>query len=285
MADMMPARLPPIANAVKPGFHAAQGEEIMHVALVTGCVQSVLGPHIDAAAIRVLTRHGCSVTVPKPSAAGCCGALPHHLGKSKQARKMARRNLDAWRCLRPDPHTARPLDAVVMTASGCTSMLRDYPHVLLGEVDYQKIDINFFELSQILNELFTINPPLVTNPDLPKTLAWQAPCSLQHGMQEKSAPITILRACGFEVLQPRDAHLCCGSAGTYNLLQSEFAMQLGKDKGAKLRATGAPLVVSANIGCITQLGSPHLCDSPLPVIHLAEVLDWATGGPKPDALR
>ncbi len=285
MADMIPARLPPSAACVKPGFHPAQGDELMHVALIPGCVQHVLAPRIDAAAVRVLTRHGCSVTVVEPSAAGCCGALPHHLGKSEQARMMARRNLDFWQYPRTAADTTRPIESWLMTASGCVSMLRDYPHLLLGEDKFEKIDIKFSEISQIVNKLFTMKAPLVTNPELPKAIAWQAPCSLQHGLREISAPVNSLRACGFEVLQPRDAHLCCGSAGTYNLLQSEFAMQLGDDKRAKLRATGAPLVVSANIGCINQLGSTHTSDGTLPVIHLAEVLDWATGGPRPDALR
>ncbi|HCO60742.1 MAG TPA: glycolate oxidase iron-sulfur subunit [Porticoccaceae bacterium] len=286
MANMMPAQLPDTSDAVKPGFHAAQGEELMHVALVTGCVQNVLGPQIDAAAIRVLPRHGCSVTVPEPSTTGCCGALPHHLGKAAQARMMARENMTVWRKLLENGNQTRPIDSFLMTASGCASMLKDYPHLLSEEKNIGGIDIRINDISVILNELFTKESPVIaTKRSLPETMAWQAPCSLQHGMQEKIAPLSVLRACGFDVREPRDAYLCCGSAGTYNLLQPEFADQLGEDKRDKLRATGADIVVSANIGCISQLNSGDASGTSLRVIHLAEAVDWATGGPKPASLR
>lgn len=286
MAAIMPTQAPEPGDSVEPGFYAAQGEEQMHVALVTGCVQSVLQPQTDAAAVRVLTRHGCSVTVTQPSGVGCCGSLPHHLGKSEQARKMARENLAAWRVLIETNQNVRPIDSFLMTASGCALTLRDYPHLLSEDQDSNKIDLQISTISSILNKLFNKKSPVIApGQGLPETIAWQAPCSLQHGLQEKSTPVNVLRACGFEVREPGDAHLCCGSAGTYNILQPEFADQLGDDKRARLKATGAEIVVSANIGCITQLNCGDVSGaSPLPVIHLAEAVDWATGGPKPSLI-
>jgi len=272
---------PPAGRAIAPGVYPAEGRELRRVLLVTGCVQPALAPEIDAAALRLLRRHGCTMVVP-PAAGGCCGALPHHLGKTERARELARRNLAVWReYLGGD----RPVDAVLMTASGCGSQLRDYGHLLPADAAAAALAGLVQDLSQLLLELHAENPLRVpAERAAGVAVAWQSPCSLQHGMAEKRAPIAVLEACGFAVRQPQDPHLCCGSAGTYNLLQPQLALRLGRDKAAALAATGAAVAVSANIGCLTQLRA-HLAEGGgPPLLHLAQLLDWATGGEPPEPL-
>ena len=286
LARMVPGDLPSTSTAIRPGTYPAEGAEVRRVALLTGCVQGVLAPEIDAATLRLLRRHGCTVVVPAP-AAGCCGALPHHLGKSTAAQAMLWRNLEAWRGLvRADSPSV--VDSVLMTASGCGSHLKDYAHLLPNDPDAAALASRVLDLSQLLDEL-SATAPLRAVATIGKGMivAWQSPCSLQHGFNEKSAPIRVLQACGFGVRQPLNPHLCCGSAGTYNLLQPEFAERLGRDKADAMVATGATIAVSANIGCITQLQAKLAVDGserPIPILHLAQMLDWATGGPRPAAL-
>lgn len=276
----LPDRVANRHETVQTGIYKAEGKEIMTVALVRGCVQNVLDPEIDAALIRVLRRHGATVIVPE-TAAGCCGALPHHLGHSSEARRMATENLLRWR---PLLDSSSAVDAVVISASGCGSMLKDYPHVT-GVSPHnsrlaEALSTRVMDSSELLMRLFANNPPQ-SRPELENIrIAWQSPCSLQHGMRIKQAPVEVLGQCGLSVREPENAYLCCGSAGTYNILQPQFANELGTDKVNKLKATGAEIIVSANIGCISQL---RACSEPnmLPVLHLAQVVDWASGGPKP----
>ncbi len=287
LAELIPERAITTTELVSPGIYPAEGEEVKRIALIIGCVQSVLAPDIDAATVRVLTRHGCTVVVPEPSRAGCCGALPHHMGKSDQARNMAEMNLLTWQSILNDQE--HPLDAMLMTASGCSSMLKDYPQLLNGKPEVKLISLLIKDLSVILNDLFTINPPQIDHRNtVSPVVAWQSPCSLQHGLKEKLAPVSVLESCGFAVREPRDAHLCCGSAGTYNLLQPTFAQQLGAEKATRLVETDGEFIVSANIGCITQLSKNYHAGNqdtkPLPIVHLAEVIDWTTGGPIPEAI-
>ncbi|MGE3502511.1 MAG: glycolate oxidase subunit GlcF [Porticoccaceae bacterium] len=286
LARMVPGDLPSMSTAIRPGTYPAEGTEVRRVALLTGCVQGVLAPDIDAATLRLLRRHGCTVVVPAP-AAGCCGALPHHLGKSAPAQALVQRNLAAWRELvRADSPTV--VDTVLMTASGCGSHLKDYAHLLPDDAAAAQLARRVKDLSQLLAELSALTPlRVVSGIGDGVTLAWQSPCSLQHGFNEKRAPIRVLQACGFEVHEPLNPYLCCGSAGTYNLLQPEFAERLGRDKADAIVATGATIAVSANIGCITQLQAKLAVaedEQSLPILHLAQILDWATGGPRPAAL-
>ena len=279
LAALVP-EAPPAGRALAPGVYPAEGREIRRVLLISGCVQPALAPDIDAAALRLLRRHGCTLVVP-PAGGGCCGALPHHLGKEQRALALANRNLAAWREFLGGDGA---VDAVLMTASGCGSQLRDYGHLLADDPAARELSGRVRDLSQLLLELHAV-APLRAVPGRADGLAvaWQSPCSLQHGLAEKRAPVAVLEACGFEVREPRNPHLCCGSAGTYNLLQPAFAARLGADKAATLRDTGAAAIVSANIGCITQLRTQPPPDgaAPLPVVHLAELLDWATGGERP----
>ena len=284
ITELIPDEASSETDIVTPGIYPAEGEEIKRVALVIGCVQSVLAPDIDTAAVRVLTRHGCTVVVPEPSKAGCCGALPHHMGKSGQARNMAELNLVTWQTMLNDKE--HPLDAILMTASGCSSMLKDYPQLLRGRKEAESISLLIKDISVILNQLFKEEPPKLSHQvSANTTIAWQSPCSLQHSLKEKAAPVRVLKSCGFKVREPRDAHLCCGSAGTYNLLQPEFARQLGAEKKTRLAETNAAFVVSANIGCMTQLSKKNYGEGgQLPIVHIAQVIDWATGGPMPDII-
>ena len=294
LAELIPSKSANQTNtksdAIAPGVYLAQGAEIKRVALIIGCVQSVLAPEIDAAAVRVLTRHGCTVIVPEASKAGCCGALPHHLGKRPQGREMAELNITSWQAMLNNKE--HPLDAVLMTASGCSSMLKDYPHVLEGAIDSKTLSSLIKDISVILKDLFEIkNPVIAYQTSSPKIVAWQNPCSLQHGLKEKTAPISVLESCGFTVREPLDAHLCCGSAGTYNLLQPELAGKLSAEKSCRLAETGGEFVVSGNIGCITQLSKNFSNEDTsqerkaLSVIHLSQMIDWATGGPMPENIR
>ena len=285
-ANLIPNKIDNTSNAITPGLYPAEGTEIKRVALVIGCVQSVVAPDIDAAAVRVLTRHGCAVFVPEPSAAGCCGALPHHLGKSTSARKMAELNLATWQPLLANNHQGKPLDAILMTASGCGSMLKDYHHLLKENDNAESLSKLTEDLSSILKDIFEAKKPALIDTFGERSIvAWQNPCSLQHGLKEKTTPVSVLQTCGFTVREPRDAYLCCGSAGTYNLLQPEFAQQLKTDKLDKLEETEASVIVSSNIGCITQLTPDKVDDGCLPVVHLAQIIDWATGGPRPSAMK
>ena len=277
LARMVP-EAPPAGRAITPGIYRAEGRELRRVLLVAGCVQPALAPAIDAAALHLLRRHGCTVVVPA-AGGGCCGALPHHLGKAQRAQELARRNLAVWR-EHLDGDGA--VDAVLMTASGCGSQLRDYAYLLPDDPTAAALAGRVRDLSQLLLDLHTESPlRVIAERSAGIAVAWQSPCSLQHGMAEKRAPIALLESCGFAVRQPQNPHLCCGSAGTYNLLQPEFAARLGADKAEALRATGATVAVSANIGCLTQLRA-HLAEGGGPsLLHLAELLDWATGGARP----
>ncbi|MBQ0798025.1 MAG: glycolate oxidase subunit GlcF [Porticoccaceae bacterium] len=282
LGGLVPEHIPDAKALIAPGVYPAEGEELKRVALILGCVQNALAPEIDAATVRTLTRHGCAVVVPEKSKAGCCGALPHHLGKRQQTENMARQNLEVWDL---EAWDLEAIDAVLMTASGCGSMLKDYSDLLPDEPSAKLLADKVKDLSQILADLtLKVEKPLLGPSGKPLVVAWQNPCSLQHGFKEKTAPIDVLEACGLTVMQPQDAHLCCGSAGTYNLLQSEIASQLGNNKVTALLNTRPDIIVSSNIGCMTQI-STTMGKHKLPVVHLAEMVDWASGGEIPGAVN
>jgi len=231
----------------------------MRVALMTGCAQKVLDPEINAATIRLLTRLGAQVLIPKQ---GCCGALTHHMGRD--ATGFARANIAAFLA-------AGPLDAIVINTSGCGTTVKDYGH-LLGTDDARAIAAKAMDISEVLAKLG------MPAGDMGLTVAYHAACSLQHGQQIKSLPKELLQRAGFRVVEPADSHLCCGSAGTYNMLQPEISGALRDRKRATLAATKADVIAAGNIGCIMQIGAD------MPIVHTVQLLDWATGGPKPIAL-
>ena len=274
MVNMAPARLPVASRDDRSQVFPAQGARRKRVALMTGCAQKVLSPEINAATVRLLTRHGCEVVVVE--GAGCCGALPHHMGREDDALTSARANVAAW----SREVEGEGLDAVVINTSGCGNTVKDYGFMLRDDavwaVRAKAVSERTRDVSEVMAEL-----GLAAAGDHVAGLrvAYQAPCSLQHGQKITAQPKTLLKAAGFDVSEPAEPHLCCGSAGAYNLLQPRIATQLKARKLANLAACEPAVIASGNIGCMTQLAGGGT-----PVVHTVELLDWATGGPQPAAV-
>ena len=248
----------------------------MRVALLPGCAQQVLAPEINEATIRLLTRHGCEVVVAPDS--GCCGALVHHLGDEAPALAFARANIDAWESVR----ASGGLDAIVVNASGCGTMVKDYGFLFRTDPAYAEKAARIAALARDVSETVAalgLHAP-VAEAGAGLRVAYHSACSLRHGQGIDREPRALLAAAGFAVVEVPEGHLCCGSAGTYNLLQPELASALRERKLANIALTRADLVAAGNIGCITQLAG----DAPLPIVHTALLLDWATGGPMPRGL-
>jgi glycolate oxidase iron-sulfur subunit len=275
LIELTPQIVPVASDVDRPQVFHAEGERRMRIALLSGCAQQVLAPEINEATIRLLRRHGAEVVVAPGS--GCCGALPHHLGDETPAIALARANIDAWQKAR---EATGELDAIVANASGCGTMLKDYGFLLREDPAYAEkaaqIAALARDVSEAIGELGLRGSGAV--PAL--RVAYHSACSLQHGQQIHGGPKALLAAAGFEVVEVPEGHLCCGSAGTYNLLQPELASALRDRKLANIALTRADLVAAGNIGCITQLGA----DAPMPIVHTVELLDWATGGPMPQGL-
>ncbi|HUN39406.1 MAG TPA: glycolate oxidase subunit GlcF [Acetobacteraceae bacterium] len=274
MLAMTPRHLPPPSATERPGVHRAQGERRGRVALLAGCAQQVLAPEINAATIRLLNRIGIEVVVPDGS--GCCGALNHHMGQHETALDRVRGNVEAWSA----EIEREGLDAIVINTSGCGTMLKDYGFLLRTAEEpwrsrAEKVSALALDISQFLARIGY--SPTRPNPGL--TIAYHAACSLQHGQGITQEPKMLLAAAGFTVVEPAEAHLCCGSAGTYNILQPAIAARLRARKLGNLRATRPDLIATGNVGCINQLRGGGL-----PVVHTVEVLDWMAGGPEPAPL-
>ncbi len=275
MLSLAPPHLPSPTALDRPGVHPAQGERRARVALLAGCAQQVLAPEINAATIRLLTRLGVEVVVRPDS--GCCGALNHHLGQHAAAMQLVRANVAAWSA----EIDGEGLDAIVINASGCGTMVKDYGFLLRTEAEpLRSRAATVAGLALDISQLLTRLGYAPTRPAPGLTVAYQAACSLQHGQGITAEPKALLARAGFNVVEPTEPHLCCGSAGTYNLLQPAIAERLHARKLDNLRATGAALMATGNIGCMTQLAG-----SGLPVVHSIELLDWMAGGPEPAALR
>jgi glycolate oxidase iron-sulfur subunit len=272
MGRLLPRRVPAPGLVEKPQVFAAEGTRRKRVALLTGCVQSVLAPEINAATVRLLTRHGCEVVVAK--GAGCCGGLVHHMGRD--ARPFARANIDAWTSVLEEGG----LDAIIVNTSGCGVTVKDYGHMLREDGRYAANAARIAALAKDVSEFAAalgLKPPVVATG---QRVAYHAACSLQYGQQIRDEPKRLLAAAGFAVLDVPEGHLCCGSAGTYNMLQPELAGALRARKLANIAQTAPELVATGNVGCIVQLEE----GAGVPVLHTALLLDWATGGPRPAAL-
>jgi glycolate oxidase iron-sulfur subunit len=271
MLALAPAKVAPRSRFAMPAIHAAIGKRKARVAILTGCAQPVLKPSINEAAIRLLTRLGVEVVVPKGE--GCCGALVHHMGREMDALAAARRNVDAW----TREIEAGGLDAIIVTASGCGTTIKDYGWMLRLDPAYAKKAARLSALAKDITEyLATIGlPEPAVTPGL--TVAYHSACSMQHGQKITAQPKNLLRAAGFSVRDPAEGHLCCGSAGTYNILQPEISAELKARKVKNIEATKPDLIATGNIGCITQIAS----GTQIPIVHTVELLDWAFGGPKP----
>ena len=274
MLDLAPARLPARSAGAGAGVFPAAGERKGRVALLRGCAQSVLDPGINEAAIRLLTRAGIEVVLTADE--GCCGALVHHLGRRQAAHAFARANIAAWLA----EMDGAGLDAILVTTSGCGTTLKDYGFMLRNEPAWAdkaaRVAALVRDVSEYL-ETLDLGPP---RQEPRPTVAYHAACSLQHGQQIVAAPKTLLARAGFTVREPAEGHLCCGSAGTYNMLQPEISARLRARKVASIEATGADIIAAGNIGCLTQIAA----GSSLPAVHTVELVDWAYGGPKPGRL-
>jgi glycolate oxidase iron-sulfur subunit len=276
MLDLAPAAAlaPPVPMA---GAQPVRGITRGRVALVSGCAQSVLDPGINAATIRLLARFGIEVVLPKGE--GCCGALVHHMGREDEALDFARRNVDVWTREMARGGTGGGLDAIIITASGCGTTIKDYGHMLRLDPAYADKAAKVSALAKDITEyLPTLDLPRLEPKRL--TVAYHSACSMQHGQKIVAAPKLLLKAAGFTVRDPAEGHLCCGSAGTYNILQPEISAQLKARKINNIEATRPDVIATGNIGCMTQIGS----GTAIPVVHTVELLDWAYGGPRPAKL-
>jgi glycolate oxidase iron-sulfur subunit len=256
----------------------AQGEDAgkgprKRVALLTGCAQPVLNPGINDAAIRLLTRLGVEVVLPKGE--GCCGALVHHMGKEHAGHGFAMANIDAWtREIEGDG-----LDAIIITASGCGTTIKDYGHMLRNDGAYAEKAARVSALAMDVTEfLATLDLPEQPRQDL--VVAYHSACSMQHGQKITDTPKKLLKAAGFTVKDPPEGHICCGSAGVYNILQPEIAGQLRARKVKNIERTRPDVIAAGNIGCMTQIGK----GTGLPIVHTVELLDWAYGGVRPEGV-
>jgi glycolate oxidase iron-sulfur subunit len=273
LLDLAPSRLRAPSAVERPAVHRAVGPRRGRVALLAGCAQQVLEPAINEATIGLLTRMGVEVVVAR--GAGCCGALAHHLGRHDPAMAGARANIRAWIA----EADGEGLDAVIVNASGCGTMVKDYGFLFRGDplrAEAERVSALALDISEYLVRIGY--RPARAAPGL--VVAYHAACSLQHGQQVTEPPKELLRQAGFTVVEPQEAHLCCGSAGTYNMLQPEIAGRLRERKLGHLKATRPDLVAAGNIGCMTQLAGDVL-----PVVHTVQLLDWMAGGPKPTGLK
>lgn len=272
MVSMAPKHIPPVSRNDDPQTFRAVGKKTKRVALMTGCAQRALNTDINDATIRVLQRFGCDVVIPEGQ--GCCGALTHHMGQTENSHASAAANIKSWMT----EVKGAGLDAIVINTSGCGTTVKDYGHMFRDTplaADAAIISGLAKDISEVLIDL---DIPQVEQKDL--VVAYHAACSLQHGQKIKDHPKTLLKRTGFQVAEPRDPHLCCGSAGTYNLLQPEISGQLKLRKVKTLEAVRPDIISAGNIGCMMQIGS----GTEVPVVHTVELIDWATGGPKPATL-
>ncbi|WP_299484331.1 glycolate oxidase subunit GlcF [uncultured Roseibium sp.] len=275
MLELAPVRAPGRGQLEGPGQYSPDKQEKKgRVALLGGCAQPVLNPAINDATIRLLRRAGYEVVLPKGEV--CCGALVHHMGKEEASLENARRNVDVW--LREAD--GEGLDAVLITASGCGTTIKDYGFMLRDDPAYAekaaKVSALAKDITEFLSDIDLGTP--VLKPGL--TVAYHSACSMQHGQKITRQPKELLKAAGFDVRDVPEGHLCCGSAGTYNILQPEIARKLRDRKIANINKTTPDLIATGNIGCMTQIG----LGTDIPILHTAELLDWVYGGPQPDGL-
>lgn len=258
------------------GIAATKKERRAHVILLAGCAQQVLRPEINDSTIRLLAEKGIDVEVA--AGAGCCGALVHHMGRESEAIRLAKANIDAWTKVldRGDR-----IDAIIVNASGCGTMVKDYAHLLAQDPDYKEKAERIAALARDVTELlaeFPLGPPARWSS---LRVAYHSACSMQHGQRIIDEPKELLYTAGYTVLDVPEGHICCGSAGVYNILQPELAGTLRERKIDNIRKVNPDIVATGNIGCITQLEQ----GTSTPVVHTIELLDWAYGGPMPRGLE
>jgi len=280
MINLMPRKFPK-KTLSKMRIYPVKNKKkvIARVALLTGCVQKVISPQINEATIRLLNRHNIEVVVPKQIE--CCGSLNHHLGKEQSAKLTFKRNISIWY----DEYIKNGLDAIISNTSGCGTTLKDYGFIFRSDKDFKKKAKKISELTKDITEYLNENVKLnfikkQKNEKIYK-IAYHSACSMQHGQKVHEEPINLIKKTGNKVLDIPDGHLCCGSAGTYNLLQSDIANRLLKNKISNIEKIKPQIISTGNIGCITQIAQA----TKIPILHTVEIIDWYTGGPKPKILE
>jgi glycolate oxidase iron-sulfur subunit len=274
MLRLAPVGGPPAQAVHGRRLHAANGPRRGRVALLSGCANRVLGSHINAATIRLLNRKGIEVVIPPGE--GCCGALVHHMGREHEAHSQAKANIDLW----TKEIEGEGLDAIVINVSGCGTTVKDYGFMLRTDPAYAGKAAAVSSLARDISEYLETLPQDAPIPPSGLIVAYHAACSLLHGQRIARQPKDLLTRHGFMVKDIAEGHLCCGSAGTYNILHADIAQTLRDRKIANIAQLSPDVIAAGNIGCITQIAS----GTAIPVVHPVELIDWATGGPKPAGL-
>jgi glycolate oxidase iron-sulfur subunit len=277
MLKYMPNSFPASRQENKEIYPSA-GKTYARVALLTGCVQRVISPQINDATIDILNRHGVEVIVPKQ--VDCCGSLNHHLGKEDLAHKSFINNINSWFKW----YEEKNLDAILVTTSGCGTTLKDYGYIFRDHPDKElrkkaKIVSSLAkDVTEYLGKNIKLN---YMKKDKKFKIAYHSACSMQHGQKIHQQPMDLLKKTGNEIVEIPDGHLCCGSAGTYNLLQDEMAAELLKRKVSNIDKVKPDFISTGNIGCMTQISS----GTQIPIVHTIEILNWYTGGEKPKTIN
>ena len=274
--NLMPSKIPKKTLKTQKIYSGLRKKNIARVALLTGCVQRVISPEINESTIRILNRHGVEVVV-LPSI-DCCGSLNHHLGKKDLAHNSFVKNINLWH----DEYIKNGLDAIISNTSGCGTTLKDYGFIFRDDPELSKKAKKISELTKDITEFLDQNLKLEFKKESKKyNIAYHSACSMQHGQKIHDQPINLIKKTGNTVLNIPDGHICCGSAGTYNILQQKIAKQLLKNKIENINKISPDFISTGNIGCMTQISS----GTKIPIVHTVEVIDWLTGGPKPYKLK
>ena len=280
MISLMPINFPKKALPKMKVYKILKKKKpVARVALLSGCVQKVISPQINEATIRLLNRHDIEVVVPK--GIDCCGSLNYHLGKNDAANKIFKKNISIWY----EEYLNNGLDAIISNTSGCGTTLKDYGFIFRTDEVFKKKAKKISELtkdiSEYLDEKVKLNFVTKTPNEKKYKIAYHSACSMQHGQKIHKEPINLIKKTGNEVIDIPDGHICCGSAGTYNLLQNDIAKKLLKNKILNIEKTKPQFISTGNIGCITQIAN----GTKIPILHTVEIIDWYTGGPKPKILK
>ncbi len=271
MIDLAPMSFKRGSSFAGPGTAVTQEKRRARVIMLAGCAQQVLRPEINDSTIRMLAQHGVDVQIA--AGAGCCGALVHHMGKEAEAHTFVKRNIDAWSKI----IERETIDAVIINASGCGTTVKDYGYMMKGVDGYAERAVRISALTKDIAEFladFDVGPSKRWSNI---RVAYHSACSMQHGQRITDEPKLLLKKAGFTVLDVPESHICCGSAGVYNILQPELAGELRERKVKNILSTKPDIIAAGNIGCISQIG----LGTDMPIIHTVELLDWAYGGPVP----
>ena len=276
MMDLIPSSFPKKILKTKEIYKTKYKKKVARVALLTGCVQKELSPQINESTIRILNRHGVEVVVPEKIR--CCGSLNHHLGKNDDAHQDFINNINIWY----DQYLKGNLDAILSNTSGCGTTMKDYGFIFKDDKKMKKKAKKISELTKDVSEYLSESLNLKFKSKEKKLrIAYHSACSMQHGQKIHSQPINLLEKTKNEILEIPEGHICCGSAGTYNILQPKIAKQLLKNKVKNIESLKPQIISTGNIGCITQIAN----GTNIPILHTVELLDWYTGGPKPKILQ